>query len=354
MKKVLLALVLSGFLVPATAAILTVSNSPLGGAQFSNLDAAITAATAGDTLLIEGTNIGYGISALSVFNKPLVFIGSGLNTAKAQHKQTILTTVGPWYFEIPSSAAGSRFYGIVFNGYTQLVGPSTNNLHFENCMFNSTFNFNGHATHGTTFINCIFNADAGANMQLWSSTSQITGTLFSNCIFDGYIDGGNNPYSSIFIDHCIFLSPNSGFANLYYANISNSIFVNAFPSGTFSSSFNNNICQVAGTLPPASGGNTGTNNLSATDPLFVSYTPPVYWSPYHSFAYDYRLQASSPGKGAGTDGTDIGVFGGTTAFSITGEAPNAPVVRSMNINNTIIPTNGTLNVSVQASKPRNN
>jgi hypothetical protein len=41
MKKVLLALVLSGFLVPATAAILTVSNSPLGGAQFSNLDAAI-------------------------------------------------------------------------------------------------------------------------------------------------------------------------------------------------------------------------------------------------------------------------------------------------------------------------
>jgi hypothetical protein len=57
----------------------------------------------------------------------------------------------------------------------------------------------------------------------------------------------------------------------------------------------------------------------------------------------------SPGHNAGTDGTDIGLYGGNNAFSETGEHPDMPVVRVMNIDNNTVPSQGNINVHVKVT-----
>jgi hypothetical protein len=151
-------------------------------------------------------------------------------------------------------------------------------------------------------------------------------------------------------NHCLFLSTTGTqiFNNVYSAVIRNSIFMNRFPTGTFSSSYLNNLCRVAGTFPPSpSNGNTASGNIEAIDPLFVN--TPV--SSLYNTLQDYHLQAGSAAIGTGNDGTDIGVHGGFTGFSESGEVLINPIIRAMSILNTSVVSNGTLNVQIHATKP---
>lgn len=89
------------------------------------------------------------------------------------------------------------------------------------------------------------------------------------------------------------------------------------------------------------------------DPKFVN----KYTGNSYNDLDNYNLQASSPGKNAGTDGTDIGIFGGQYPFPKSVQAsyvhcvtPVIPVVRDLIIQNSSVPANGTLNFSVKAYK----
>ena len=119
-------------------------------------------------------------------------------------------------------------------------------------------------------------------------------------------------------------------------------------SGITGSSFQNNIYRVATTFPPA--GNTDEGGNISGNPLFVNYT----FNNYYSTSHDYHTQAGSPALGAASDATDIGLHGGVTKYSEKGEPLNAPVMRSMDINNPVVQANGTLNVNITASKPNDN
>jgi hypothetical protein len=144
----------------------------------------------------------------------------------------------------------------------------------------------------------------------------------------------------------LFLATSTAFfSGIQNASISNCIFMNMVPAGTTGCTYLNNICRVAGTFPPA--GNTGSGNISNTDPMLVSYT----FGTLYNASQDYQLQAGSPGIGAGSDLTDIGIHGGTSKFSEQGEPLIAPVVRSVIITTPVVAPNGTLNVEVTASKP---
>ena len=96
--------------------------------------------------------------------------------------------------------------------------------------------------------------------------------------------------------------------------------------------------------------NTGVNNQIDVDPLFVNVSSTTF-----DYAYDYHLQATSPGKNAGTDGTDIGIYGGAYPFPSGGEVPwqtsikpYMPQILEMNVLNAVIPLNDTLQVQVKA------
>ena len=116
--------------------------------------------------------------------------------------------------------------------------------------------------------------------------------------------------------------------------------------------FKNNMFNAnAAFTNGANGTNTGTNNIAnvAFAGLFVNYAELgifQYDSP-SAFAYlkDFHLVATSPGKNAGSDGTDIGLYGSTTPYKTIPANPH--VVTSNNADHVI---NGKLgvNVSVQA------
>lgn len=56
-KQIILAVLMMAITITTFATVHTVSNDAAGGAQYSSLQAAYNAATNGDTLLLEGTNI---------------------------------------------------------------------------------------------------------------------------------------------------------------------------------------------------------------------------------------------------------------------------------------------------------
>lgn len=338
---VFLALSLAGF-----ATVYTVSNNSSGGSQYSSLLAAYNGAVNGDTLIMEGTNIAYSLPHYFHWNKSLTVIGAGFNTDKQLFKKTIITEGQDWwlYFELASGSAGSSFYGIAFSSPVDFV-ENASNITFENCEFQQSLRTNNVNCNNLIIRNCIFNPDNGENINLPSTAS--SNILLINCVFDGYIVGNNNTTSNLIIENCLFLSTYTGdlLPGINNASISNCIFMNKFPSGTTNCIYLNNICRVAGTLPP--NGNTGSGNIENADPQLVSYAFDTFYDPTH----DYDILAGSPCELTGSDGTDIGIHGGTSKFSEQGEPLIAPVVRSVEINNTVVAPNGTLSVDVSASKP---
>jgi hypothetical protein len=347
-KQITLIAFLTALAFGANAAVLTVSNHPQGGAQYGSLQSAYNAANAGDTLLLEATDLVYFLEGgYSYWDKSLVVIGGGLNAEKDISKQTIINHSYQSEFRMRSAGNGSKFYGIVFapGGYLGFW-DNVNNYTFENCQFEKHFANHNYHCNSIVFRNCIFNEDNAHNYNFPGSAT--ASTVFSNCIFDGYIHGNNNPNLTVLFDHCIFNRPDAPINTLRYAIISNCIFYNGLgvsDGSTSDCNFMNNVARLSSDLPPA--GNLGSGNLTLTDPLFVDAAIDSYYSPDS----DYDLQAGSPGIGVGSDGTDIGVHGGTTNFSETGEVLIAPVMRTMIIENTSVAPNGTLSVQVVAGKP---
>jgi hypothetical protein len=160
--------------------------------------------------------------------------------------------------------------------------------------------------------------------------------------------------------------------NIKGAVVSNNIFYNYSSSGainisTVSCTFSNNLFFAFTPVVAAniiSGTNTGAGNLFNTDP---QYTTPSLAYDLWSYSYttpaigpfaDFHLLSSSPGKNYGTDGTDIGLYGGNYAwidgsttdsrfryFPITSQVPQ---MIQMNITSPTLPLNGTLNVNFNA------
>lgn len=331
------------------ATILTISNHPAGGAQYSTLQEAYTEAIDNDTLLIEGTDIAYFLNCQADWNKSLTVIGIGFNPNKQIAKRTKIRHTECWgELRLRTDASDSRFYGIEFMNAVWTPDQGTSNLLFENCRFNDIVSFDQRSATNFAFINCIFDRDNIEALAFGRNGAAASG-LISNCVFDGQINGNSSVNTSVVIEHCVFLNTTvAPFNGLHYAQISNNLFMNVFPSGSLSSDYQNNLSAVAGTFPPdPANGNTASNNIENTDPLLVAYSSGELYAPAH----DYDLQPGSPAIGAANNGTDIGVHGGISNFSETGEVLIAPIVRAMNILNNSVAPNGTLNVQVHASSP---
>lgn len=342
----------------AHAIIRTVSNDPAGGSQFATLLAAYNASVNGDTLMVEGTNIAYNMNA--DWAKSLVVIGAGINTQKQNFRRTIINSASSAGFAclvLQTASNGSKFYGIEFSGnhggfFSVILQSPVSNVHFENCRLINGFSFQGLNSTNMSFRNCVFDGNNAININTGATVNLMSNILFTSCIFDGYIENQSNINTQYTFDQCLFLSTTTTiFSGLQFATIRNSIFTNIFPCcGATNSVFLNNLCRIAGSFPPSGAGNTGSGNISGVDPLFTTFTN----GQMYSTAHDYTLQAGSPAIGTALGGGDIGLHGGGSGFSRFGEVLYTPVIRSMNIQNTSVSPNGTLNVDLNISKPANN
>jgi hypothetical protein len=327
----------------AKATIHTVSNDPDKPARWNNLQTACDSAMAGDTIYITGSLNNYG--AVS-FAKTLHLIGSGIKPVNNNQYglSTLITSITLDTVNNASGASGSIIEGITITGGIS-IGQSANVIIRRNRI--SVHNqYSGVITGGkknTQLINCI--------LTIYGPGVWVSGTNYKimNNIMECQITGAN---STTLISNNIFLGLTNSFNSCSYTNVFNNIFYfSGVTSGITYSTFSNNIGYGI-TIPFVQGNNNGTGNLSS-DPIFVYKSSGNTYSDIDK----YRLNSNSPGKNAGTDGADMGIYGGQHPWPpsaindyIHCITPMIPVVQELIIQNSSVPANGNLNFSVKAYK----
>ncbi|MGV3630980.1 MAG: hypothetical protein ACO1O6_07230 [Bacteroidota bacterium] len=365
MKKTVLSILAAvGLSLTAQATVRTVSNHVNSPGQYTSLQAAHDASASGDTLYIHASDVAYGNLTM---DRSLVLIGEGALPDKQLQYDTHINTINLTYAAFPATttAAGSKFYGLlidqVYVGYTSSASTtglgsitfSRNKLgaislqknHSNLLIYNNVINYMGQtsSTAGSLY-NCVFSNNICTYFQ--PIISEGANNLISNNIFETYFNARGSVVSN----------------NVFYNYTSNGT-VNV---STISCTFSNNLFYAFNAVNPAiiSGSNTGTGNLFDVDPV---YTTPALGSQVYQYTYsnpangpfaNLHLQASSPGKNYGTDGTDIGLYGGSYPW-VDGSATDSryryftmpsqvPHMMEMNIINPALPVNGTLNVEFNA------
>ena len=142
--------------------------------------------------------------------------------------------------------------------------------------------------------------------------------------------------------------------NIFHGRTPSDVTGGGSSSGNFQRNvFSNNLTYETGNdeLPPSgrSAGNTGLDNLEATNPLFAGVPINNTWSSSH----DFTLQAGSPALSAGSDGTDIGISGGAYPMSGTNFSlftTQVPTIETLNVEPIILPTdNLDIRIKVKAN-----
>jgi hypothetical protein len=337
MKNLLLSFALAFFSLTLFAQqVITVSNRSGENAMFNNLQAAIDAATPGDTIYISGSENNYG--GITV-NKELHLIGPGFKPEKDFSLQARLDNI-----EINADASNSSFFGLVFSFIRDNQWAS--GIRILNCDFSQLFT-------GASFPNLVSKEWLIGNniirsAMFGSGSSQGTNQfIIRNNIF-GFdcCSSSINGFHESIISNNVFTTYQA-FGGINLSVIYNNIFYGGSPFGATNSVFSNNITFQTNNDALPYDNNTGATNFEGVDPQFadVPVAPGNIFGFNFSYDWDFSLTESSPGKNLGTDGTDIGLFGGL-GFTPGGE-PALPVVTSFTIINAVINPNGKLNIQVE-------
>lgn len=375
MKKTFAFMILVAVSIVANATIWTVSNySP---AQFSTLDAAVSAAANGDTLYITGSPNNYNLS--NPLTKHLTFVGAGFDPQK-DVPYTSRIVNGTTYVTIKSGSSGSNFIGIKFPyglSFIDNSNPSISNLDFEFCSTGST---------GTSVNSPTYPIDL-SNSTTISSDSNIVvrgcGTdttpiclvvnnancsvknimILNNIANCGVVALTSSSCTNVLYDHNIITNTNANTTGCYYcsayflfsnATITNNIFMTLTSIPTLTGAgcnFLNNVYVASGATSFPSYPSLSPTNIGVTNIYFDSIQ--------HAFTAigtqnanpagvptSFHLQPSSAGHNYATDGTDVGIYGGSGTYYWSGEPKWFPVVKTFNINNLTVPQNGNLNINV--------
>jgi hypothetical protein len=360
------------------ATVLTVSNNPTRPAQYTTFAAAQTAAANGDTIYVHGSPFQYPAITVS---KRLVIIGAGYNPNNQFGQPTNIANIDLFRDSGTNNASGTVISGVL-TSRIDINGLMSNNIQLFRNRITSYINLAGGSPTGyangwliyNNVIESYINGGAGTRTSLSATNIVISNNIFTS---SAYIYQFNS--NSVIVDHNIFLGSGSSgnLWNLYNVIVTNNIFTRSSgtvfspsSSGPVLCTFNNNLSNQTTIADPSTytpstnfvntftgsggGSNFGGGNIIGQDPL---YTNAASLSSYSSTA-NYRLQASSVGRNAGTDGTDLGIYGGSYPFPSGGAAgsgydtspmPAIPQVTELNILNATVPVNGTLNVTVKAT-----
>lgn len=321
-------------------AVITVDNKINSPGQYTDLQAAIDAASDGDTIYVSGSETNYGSITLV---KRLTLFGAGY---KPDKELPLSSKIGSISFSEDAlnflSSDGSKIIGFEIQGSIYANGFDDIEIRRNYCYASADYAPIGLSPNSSGWIienNLIDRDRFGRSINVGNASSLI----INNNIFDGYIFSSNQP--SVVITNNISLRDGDAFSSISNAVISNNIFYRAAPQGCSQSFFNNNLTYLTSNDALPYGDNVGSGNLVGVDPQFVTFPPA---GDLFSFDYDFHLQAGSPAIGAGTDGTDIGAYGGASPIRIGGE-PSLPQIKSMIIDNVLAPE-GTMHIEATAKK----
>lgn len=198
-------------------------------------------------------------------------------------------------FEITKNSSNLIFNSNLIMGTTS--GGNSENCIFENNFFGNSESYMGWGSYALT--NC-FN---------FKSTNFRNNIFFYGC---GDIPSSyNKKYVVYNLSYCLFEN------NIFLINDGNFNVINFFGNCSYNT-FNNNIFETANPIPY--GSNLGQNNIviANQDTIFAYHVGNIF-----NYQHNYKLHEGSPGVNNGTDGTDIGIYGGETPYKV-GALPIIP------------------------------
>ncbi len=342
----------------AFATVITVSNNPVdsAAAMYSNLQAALDAASSGDTIYVSGSPTSYGDI---IITKQLTLIGAGYNPNNqfghaSQLGTVTLATAG---LPTPSSSSGTFITGFIVYKITDIWNISIDNITISRNRIVELYieSDPGYPESGWSIVNNFFTYFTGG--QKLDGSYSAFNILIANNIFDGASLIGFSQ-ASVLITNNLFLNKNPAIGGLSNSIITNNIFYGAGVGSNSDNAdyctFNNNISYGGATTSFDYGTNSSAGNLEDTSPQFVSVSGAAF-----DYSYDYHLQGTSPGINAGTDGSDIGLYGGTYSFPSGGDVPwqtspmpAIPQIMQMDVLNSVLPADSTLRIHIKARKQK--
>lgn len=357
-----LLLVCSAFFAFSTvnATVRNVSNAPNAPINppyaYNSMQTAIDACADNDTIYLHGTNVSYG--AVTIDNKQLVIIGAGFgsNLQNSTNQATIISTINCTNFTGVKnlSLIGLRMEEVrCGNTSTNTV----NTLYIERCGIRPGFNSSDrmrcntlylkqcviaeHANYYTEFRPTVYSMALVSNSVLQGSfvCSEVNAAIFENNIFK---NNQNPGYYGDVTGRVQYLSGTATF--------NNNIFLSGFVlNSIYNCTFNNNLFESAQGLT----GQNASGNIVSTSAGFVNNYAPQgnFLRGEFSTSVDYHLAVASAAIGAGMNGVDLGIYGGTSALPTSNPingVPAMPRVIGMTLQNMSVAPGGQLNVQIQA------
>jgi len=320
-----------------SAKVITVSNAPNSPGQYTSLQTAIDSANAGDTIYVHGSSTSYGNVTIE---KRIILLGTGHNPSKTNPLVSEIGNIQLDTISGVSGASGTKIAGFKLNrvsGYAG-VGGTKNIIIQRNYFISSGTKISITGAGWAIENNIISSSTVNAN-----NHSTI---VFRNNIFNSsYISTSNQ--STVLVVNNIFLGSTSALSTVSNALIANNIFSGSTPNGmnVNANTFSNNITyQTTSDIIPI-GTNTGSGNFVAQNPQFMNVPTNSF-----NYSYDFSLDTISPGINAGTDGTDIGAYGGSMPFVDMTGSPAIPQMKFVTILNPVIPVGDSLNIIIKAKK----
>ena len=348
-------------------------NAPTGSNVFSTIQAAVNAAAPGDIIQVQPSPTTYGNVSI---NKQLTLMGIGFNVDKDIPLQSNMGNITLTNnVDDTSDADGTIIKGLKFKYLYPGVntGPSflLQNILVKNCQIQYIYNNGGSPIDGFEVRDCYITSLIGS-YGIYFILKATNVIIRNNLLLFGIIFNSTNPGSNIITNNIIYggihvvadgtntiitnnnfiasSGGDSGFkSRLRDCIVTNNIFYGSTPSistgGTTSSNFQrnvftNNLVFSTGddTMPPTGGGagNSGTGNITGVSPSFTNVPLLNTWSS----GYDFTLQGGSAAINAGSDGTDIGISGGSYPFPTTNlvlKTTAAPVIQILNTSTVINP-----------------
>jgi hypothetical protein len=354
--KTLVTLVFTSLSILSFAGIITVDNRVGSGANYTSVSSAISNASSGDTIYIHPSSVSYGNISL---NKQLVLVGPG-------HFPEYTGGTGATLGEINlyNGCSGSEITGLIISSIRCYVWQVANNITISNNFINSAAAIGG-----------AYGDAAGSNNWLIEGNVIIEAEGCGGCkVID--LKQGQLGISSNWIFRNNFIQSKSTNGNSLFAKLNSTTIVEnniiffrkstpIFDSDVTGGEFRNNIIWAwngnftditenasnvlfMNNITYHSNGTLvvlpGSDNINNTDPEFVS----VNGNPTWSYNKDYNLSPTSPAHNAGTDGTDLGIFGANFPFRMEGYPQDFPRFQLFQVGNTVVPQGGTLEIQLKA------
>lgn len=339
------------------ATVWTVSNNPNSPGQYTSLQMAVDSSTMGDTILVAGSSTTYG--TVDIYWQLTIF-GAGFNNPYGSN--TTVTTINLNNFNTSLQSSGTKLSGLAFTGAVNFNGNFAggnasnqviNNVVIERCAFDYYYGgltFSYYSYSNDTIRNCFFSC-GGKNVNFYN-TGTYNNIVFHNNIFEeGNINSNSVPtagkYATVFFKNNLFLNRTSdAFYNMKEIVLENNIFYKHAPQGCSQCTFTKNLTYINNDNTIPYGDNIGSGNFVDTDPEFVNY--PFVGGAF-SWSYDFHLEGTSPIISQGTDGSDIGLYGGLMPIEF-GSNPPIPQMIELTLPQSSVPLGGTLNVNFKAKK----